>query len=507
MFLKVFKMKILFVRPPRYRWAFHSEYSSFWQPLGFASMAAVLRKGIKGLNIKIIDCPTLRMGWKSTKNMILIEKPDILCIGEETVSVHEAFKLMHYTKRISPQTIIIGGGLYFTNMIADSLLNHPIDFIVKYEGEETLLELVKEIKKGGKGFNKIKGIAYLHGNKVIETQDRALIDMEKLPMPAYDLLPMRLYGSKSKSHKDFAAIEHSRGCTSSCNFCTLWKQMSYKGRPCYRTKSVEKTVAEVKHLVEKYGRKTLCWVDGTWNADSKWNLEFAKALIREGIKVEHSTWMRADYIVRDEKNEILEWQVKAGLRQAMIGVERTCEKDMEYLDKKNNSLETIKNAFGIFREKYPSVLTLATYIYGLPYETKETMHAFYDELGKIPFDIGVPLPFTPYPGTKYFDELRNNSLLEIKDFKYYNFINPIARSKSLSRNALIWNMLLNEFRIRTKREQFMHLRIDAKRRAVATKRLAWGKVVMTFRYFYGIILEELTGKVYNYNVKPRRYDK
>ena len=30
---------------------------------------------------------------------------------------------------------------------------------------------------------------------------------------------------------------------------------------------------------------------------------------------------------------------------------------------------------------------------------------FYDLLNKIPFDIGVPIPITPNPGTKFFDDL------------------------------------------------------------------------------------------------------
>ena len=92
-------MKILFVRPPRYLWPFHSEASSFWQPLSFASMAAVLRDNIDGLRIKIIDAPAMKQGWKTTKKRVKREKPDILCVGEETVSSHEALKLVDFIKK------------------------------------------------------------------------------------------------------------------------------------------------------------------------------------------------------------------------------------------------------------------------------------------------------------------------------------------------------------------------------------------------------------------------
>ncbi len=39
-------MKLLFVRPPRYMWPMNSESSSFWQPIGFASMAAIIDPAI-----------------------------------------------------------------------------------------------------------------------------------------------------------------------------------------------------------------------------------------------------------------------------------------------------------------------------------------------------------------------------------------------------------------------------------------------------------------------------
>ena len=67
-------MKILFVRPPRWMWPFHSENSSFWQPLAFASMAAVLRENIDGIKLGIMDFPALRTGRKSIPEALKREK-------------------------------------------------------------------------------------------------------------------------------------------------------------------------------------------------------------------------------------------------------------------------------------------------------------------------------------------------------------------------------------------------------------------------------------------------
>lgn len=504
-------MKVVFVRTPRYRWVFHSEHSSFWQPLGFASIAAVLRENTD-VELRIIDCPVLKMGWESAKRAVLEEEPDIVCVGEETVSAHEALKLARFCKdRLG--CVVIAGGPHFSYMLEDTLKNHPVDYIVRFEGEYTLLELVKLIRKdrspSAKELKKVRGIAFLHRGSVYETGLRPLLDMEGLPMPAYDLLPMDEYGKGASSHPDLVAIEHSRGCTCSCNFCVLWKQFGQvdlknkKVYPCYRTKSPEKAVAEVKHLAEKYGRKTFCWVDPTFNVDPEWNQRFAELLIKEGLDVDHSAWMRADYLVRDEEKGVFSKLVDAGLKQVMVGVERTDNDDLAYLDKSGYSYATVKKAFEVVRG-YDEVLSVATYIYGLPNETKQSLRRFYDLLSRIPFDIGVPIPITPNPGTKFFDELMEEGLLEVKTFKYYNFINPIARSKYLGRNRLLFNMLLNEFRIRTRREQFAKYGLSGRRRN-ATGNLAMSKTYMVWRFLRGIVQEEVFGKLYNYNVRPEWY--
>ncbi len=506
-------MKVLFVRPPRYMWAFLSENSRFWQPLGFASMAAVLRENIDDIDVKILDFPIMKIGWQKVPIYILREKPDVLCVGEETVSAHEAIRLIEMTKEMFPECKIICGGVHFSYMIKDTLMNYPVDFIVRFEGELTLLELIIFLQKGRKDFEKIKGIAFKRQGKVIETELRPLLDMEKLPIPAYDLLPMGLYGKGAHSHPSMVAIEHSRGCSCSCNFCILWKQMGKidpkKGAvtPCYRTKSPKKTFDEVQYLAEKYGRKTFCWVDPTWNVDPGWSEEFSDLMIGSGLDTDHSTWMRADFLVRDEKNGIFYKQVKAGVKQVMIGIERTDKEELAYLEKANYSFDTTKKAFEIIR-RYPNILSVATYIYGIPDESWASLKRFYNMLSKIPFDIGVPIPITPYPGTKFFDELEKKNLLELKKFRYYNFINIPARSKYMTRIELQIAMFLNEFRSRMsyELEKEISLRSDKSRRKTAFNSLQISRVRSGLRATKNIISKLFFDKEINLNIKPKWYD-
>lgn len=437
-------MKILFVRPPRHFWPFNSETSSFWQPLGFAYLAASLREN-DFKDVKILDCPPLKIGWKSLAKKIEKEQPDILGIGEETSSSNEALRLARLSKKINPDIINIAGGHFFSFMAEHSLNNHSFDFIVKMEGEKTIVDLAKELSKPKRiqNFGDVKGIAFKKNNRIIETPPQSLVDMDSLPIPAYDLLPMDEYGKNSKNHPRLASIEHSRGCVDNCKFCSLWKTMGrqklvngkHKIFPCYRTRSVDRQLEEVEVLVKKYHKKTLGWVDSTWNADPGWNKEFCQRLIDDNLNVWQTAWMRGDFVVRDERLGTLKTQVNAGLVQSIMGAERTSAKDLKLLNKHLES-DITRKACQILKEKYSSVYTIVSFIYGLPDEDKKSLRLLNRIVHSDYADMIFLLPYTPYPGTDLWYEAKDSGLLEEFDFGKYNLHLPIMRTNHLTRKQL-----------------------------------------------------------------------
>lgn len=431
-------MKVFFIKPPRYLWPFHSERSGVWQPLGFASMAAVLRREMPDLEVRILDCPALKMGWRTLEATLRADPPDVVCIGEETASAPDGLRLAHLAKGISERIVTVAGGVYFSYMIADSLRNHPIDIIVKGEGEITLLELLQELRRKEPDLGRVRGIAFRKSSgpaaPIVETPPRPLIeDLDDLPVPAYDLLPMQRYGLGARNHPDLAAIEHGRGCRGQCNFCILWKHMGQardgSPTPCYRTKSPAKVLEEARLLVGKYGRKTLGWVDPTWNIDPAWTDEFCGRMISARLESIATAWMRADCVVRDERLGILKKQVASGLRQAIIGVERPEDAALSSFDKRSNSAEIVREAFAILRRNYPSVYTIATFIYGLWDETEESLRELVRFGCTCGADYAFYIPLTPNPGTAVWEEARRREAIEVDDLRAYNFMTPIMRTR------------------------------------------------------------------------------
>jgi radical SAM superfamily enzyme YgiQ (UPF0313 family) len=252
----------------------------------------------------------------------------------------------------------------------------------------------------------VAGISYLEDGHAVRTPPRKLIaDLDRLPLPAYDLLPMERYGRRSRNHPDFAAVELSRGCSGSCAFCVLWRQMGrlHGDRPVpqLRVKSPERALEEIRVLVRRYGRRYLGWVDPSFNAHPETPGRLAELLLKEGLRVGQSAWVRDQGILRDESSGALEACVRAGLNEVYIGIERADRQSLGALHK-NGDPEGSRRALEILSRRYPAVFTVGSFIYGLPGDTPATLRQMYRFSIELDLDMVFYIPLTPLPGTPYW---------------------------------------------------------------------------------------------------------
>jgi anaerobic magnesium-protoporphyrin IX monomethyl ester cyclase len=435
-------MKVALVRTPRHVWPFNSESSAFWPPLGFLSLAGGLAACHPDWSITITDCPGSRIGWRTLAATLERDRPDVLCLGEETVSSHEALRLARLVKEQRPQTIVVAGGVFFSHAAEEVLASGTIDYIVHGEGEITLPDLLDTVAGGGDPAG-VRGISYRQDGQIATTAPRPLLeDMDALPWPAWLKVPMSLYGRGSRNHPGLISVEHGRGCLDRCDFCILWKHMGRTAedgrtvRPCYRTKSAARSFEEAARLVREFDRYTFGWVDPTWNADPQWTDEFCGLVLKHGLRIQQTAWVRADGIVRDEGLGVLEKAVRAGLCQVMIGVERPEEEGLQALGKHANGPDTTARAFEILRTKYPDVLTIGSVIFGLWDETRKSI----DHLARWPYKVGMDycffIPLTPNPGTRVHEEAVERGIVAVADRRAYNFHTPVLRTRRFSPKQL-----------------------------------------------------------------------
>jgi len=434
------KELFLFVRPPRPLWPFNGPASSFWPPLAFASMAAMLREHNPDWRVEILDAPALKMGWRTLGAELQKRRPAVVALGEEAVSCAECLRLARLAKNLGAQ--VIAGGCFFGHVAPQVLRTGLVDVVAHGEGEATIMELAAALReKSPTALAAVAGISFRRDGEIIRTRHRPLIkNLDTLPMPAWDLLPMHRYGAGSQNHPGLAAIESSRGCFDACDFCVLWRQMgdfvAEQPRPFVRFKSVARLVEEIKIQTRTFGRRHLGWVDPCYNAHPHLPAALADALLRENISVTMSAWVRADGVVRDAQSGALSRQVRGGLREVYLGVERADGDGLAAVHK-TTTMPEVRAAFRLLARDFPDVFTLGTFIYGLPGDTPETVRAIFRLAHELEMNQPFFIPLTPLPGTPFWRE-------EFWDdtgdrFRDYNFLPSATRPGA--RRDLEWALL------------------------------------------------------------------
>src|SRR3989344_1174414 len=203
------RMRILLINPNFRRMIGKSErISTILPPLGIAYIAAVLKKELK---------VSMGQAIEHIKDF----NPDIIGLTAAPPTINKCFVIAEAVKKILSDSKIVIGGPHPTALPDESIKKDFIDFVAVGEGEMTMLELAKELmKKGKKDFRKIKGLVFKDKNRIIKNAPRERIkDLDALPFPAFELLPLEKYASASSKCGRFITILTSRGCPGQCNYC------------------------------------------------------------------------------------------------------------------------------------------------------------------------------------------------------------------------------------------------------------------------------------------------
>ncbi|TAM35490.1 radical SAM protein, partial [bacterium] len=287
-----------------------------------------------------------------------------------------------------------------------------IDFVLYGEYEFSLLELIQNLLKKN-DLAEVKGLIYRDGDRVIKTPKRAAFDINLLPWPHREGLSIYKYldapGGMLTPNVQMLA---SRGCPFGCQFC-LWPQVIYQGRH-YRVRDVVDVADEMEYLVKEMGFKSVYFDDDTFNIGKERILEFCGEIRKRGLdKVQWGIMARPDLM--DE--ELLRNLKGAGLYSVKYGVESAAQKLVDSIDKGMD----LKKAERMIRlTKKLGIKPHLTFAFGLPGETKETIEQTIRWAKKLdPFSVQFSIA-TPFPGTKYYDVLKEKGLIVSNDHSSYD---------------------------------------------------------------------------------------
>ena len=411
-------MRVLLINPPydieRYMGGL-SKIAFVFQPIGLTYIAAYLRS--KNIEVKIFDS---QVEEEPIQSVIRNYKPEIIGITSVTFLVHSTIELSKIIKKEFPDVIIIAGGIHPTIRPMDFLNEKTIDYVAVGEGELTMYEFVDSIAYG-RDPACVPGVMCIRSGQVVAGPRREMIkNLDDLPAPALDDLPMHRYRTSpdTRTGSQIGVILTSRGCPFNCIFCA--NKLLTEGT--YRTHSIERICLEVEDLISKFGVTQLFVQDDNFSANKKRAKEICREFIRRKYAEKVSWWAEARVDCVDE--ELLLLMKEAGCRIISYGLESGNQRLLDLIDK-NITLERVKKV--VLMTQKAGIDIRASFILGLPTETrKESLQTikFAKQLGisQVRFSLA-----TPFPGTKLWDIAHEEGTLNLTDWRRFSLMSGYAK--------------------------------------------------------------------------------
>lgn len=378
-------------------------------PLGLTYVAAACEAA--GATVRIFDFIVSRYTPEKLAAALDSFRPDAVGATAVTMNFLQAASILQEVKKHNRRIITMMGGPHVSFDIDNTLKNYPeIDVIVVGEGEQTLSELVPALTSPEK-WSTIEGIAFRKGSEVVITPQRPLIEnLDTVPTPARHLLPISRYLALGYP----VSIITSRGCPNKCIFCLGRKMVGYKAR----FRSPELVVDEIEDILA-YGFNRINIADDLFTANKQRVKTLCAEIKRRGVKFTWSAFARVNTV----DSEILEVMKDAGCDSVSFGIESGNPEMLKRI-RKGITLEQAREATRVCKEA--GIITHASFMVGLPGETKETLQdtaRFAKEL-----DIFFGYHFlAPFPGTTVCEEIDTYDLrILTRDWSRYDANSPVV---------------------------------------------------------------------------------
>lgn len=344
-------MKILLINPP------HPAIGSripreHLPPLGLLALGGPLLDA--GHRVKLLDAEFGPMPLNRIVAEARAYAPDAILMGHSgSTSGHPmASRIARAVRDAIPNAWIIYGGVFPTYHWSDIMEQEPaIDFIVRGEGEETIVRLIHALELG-QDLEQVPGIVFRAGlakdafHRVPDTAQRMgrggtrpyLAQSDRIlatrPPPVIANLDANRIGWELIDHRRYTyygkrravVVQFSRGCPHHCHYCGqhgFWR--------AWRHRDPVKFAAELARLHREQGVELINFADENPTADRGAWKAFLEAMIAHDVPLIMIGTTRASDIVRDA--DILHLYKKAGVARFLLGMESTDEATLQAIHK------------------------------------------------------------------------------------------------------------------------------------------------------------------------------
>ncbi|HNW93990.1 MAG TPA: radical SAM protein, partial [bacterium] len=254
------------------------------------------------------------------------------------------------------------------------------------------------------------GLWYRRDGKAVATPPRPFIaDLDTLPFPAWDLLPMEAYTTPMHLVGGRRVpVMGSRGCPYGCSYCVspqFWRRQ-------LRWRSPARVVDEMEALYRRFGIRSIHFWDDNLFLDGEYLAGLCRELIARRLPLRWVGLTRASHIVQQQ--HLLSLVRAAGCLGMELGIE-TADPEAHRQVGKDESLDQTRQAAELLKQHglYPMFTYMA-------FNPGDTLASYYHQAQFIdqilagcawaeyfhPLEVPVYVGqfCTPHPGTQLYTE-------------------------------------------------------------------------------------------------------
>lgn len=389
-------------------------------PIGICYVAASLREA--GHAVRVVDTTgeaidrltpladhpqMVRRGLSDAEILDRID-PESRLIGFSLMFTQDwlpARALIGKVRERFPQAVLVAGGEHATAEPEGVLTTSAVDYVLSGEGDRAICQLVEHLE-GSRPIAEVPGCHYRDGAGRIQ-RTGAMVrekDIDRLPWPAWDLIPFENYLSGGHGwgvdRGRNVPMNATRGCPYQCTFCsspTMWTTR-------WLARSPHDVLAEMKHHIAVYGATNFDFQDLTAIVRREWVIEFARLLIAEKLDI---TWQLPSG-TRSEAldDEVLGLLAASGCRNITYAPESGTEATLRLIKKK---IKTDRMLRSMRQAVKAGCNVKANLMFGFPHDSYRSLLPTYWFIAKMAV-VGVhdisAAPFRPYPGSELFRMLQ-----------------------------------------------------------------------------------------------------
>jgi radical SAM superfamily enzyme YgiQ (UPF0313 family) len=320
--------------------------------------------------------------------------PDVVGIGAMTTQAKRGYALADGYRKLGVPVIM--GGIH-PSALPDEAIEHAT-VVCKGDAEGTLPAALADI-----GADLDARLAPgTPGSRTRKIYDWREFPDAPIATPRKDLL-------NPKDYLVFNPIQTTRGCPHGCKFCTTPAIFGRK----FRQRNVADIVAEIAAAKEQFNSRTFIFSDDDVAGNHAWAIELFEALVPLKIK-----WASQCDILIARNDKLLAAMKRSGCIGLILGLESPKAQTLAQAGKRYAGADTYLQ--GIAKIQSYGISIWGSFIFGFDNDDwRDCMKAVrFAQRARLTMSC-YPI-LTPYPGTEFFEQFKQEGRLLTTDWDKYN---------------------------------------------------------------------------------------